>query len=89
MRFQIGEVAKVVVSKNPDYIGCLVTILDAGRLVAKTTSFPDGAIWDYEITHPAGKTKSRMFCMDYCLQKLNPPAEPASLTRHTEKETTK
>lgn len=86
MRFQVGEEAKIVVSLNTAYIGTIVTVLDAGRLVAKTAAFPNGSVWDYEITHPAGKPNTRMFCLDYCLQKINPPAEPYIMTHHIEKE---
>jgi hypothetical protein len=85
MRFQVGELARIVVEAEfPEVVGKTVEILEAGEI--RTDS---GRVFDYETSCPDGQTLNEdelWVAMDWQLQKINPPDEPISLTRSEEVE---
>jgi hypothetical protein len=91
LRFAVGESAVIAISASGSR-GKIVEILAVGPFkegdVVRT---PDGELRtctheaDYVATH-VSPTPERPFALvrDYKLRKIDPPAEPASLTRRSE-----
>lgn len=90
MRFQIGEMAIFAVARmarSVPYVNRQCEVMERG-------DFPPGYEWpngnrvmlggNYRIRF-ADRTLGTV--MDYQLRKINPPEEPASLTRHKETQT--
>lgn len=89
MRFKKGDLARYVVplgTRGIASVGAVVEILAVGARVCEDPYTGKVEKWgDYTITDPRGITAFRV-CADYQLAPLDPPAEPASLTRREELE---
>jgi hypothetical protein len=89
LRFHVGDLALVVLWRNPTYEGQteVVEIVAVGPF-APWDPCPDGKSngagdWrDYLVQTQRG----RGMCDDWQLRPINPPKEPASLTRTTDHE---
>ena len=77
LRFKVGDLARVAVitdADDADVINKFVEIVAIGEFN------PDvGRVFDYDADY--GDSEFLFTCMDYQLRKIDPPAEPASLTR--------
>lgn len=85
MRFKVGEMAMVAVDlSGKGREGSVVTILEVGPIYVRKK---DGTVkkWDYKTT-PVFEDEKWCYAWDIELRKIDPPAEPASLTREEEKE---
>ena len=86
LRFRVGEMAELVVIRGPGsarFIGEVVPVVR----IASGTDLRDseGGAYDYDIValHGAG-----VAVLDWQLRKIDPPTEPANLTRNEECEVT-
>jgi hypothetical protein len=87
LRFKVGELAIFMFGISPEarpYAGTTVEILEAERKERATFDFGTD-IADYVVARADG---SQGMADDLQLRKIDPPAEPASLTRHAEDECT-
>jgi len=75
LRFKAGELARVIFSV--DHPGDIVEIVAVGSFRARC-----GTPSDYIVLHATGV----FVIQDWRLAKIDPPAEPASLTRETDVE---
>lgn len=86
MRFEVGELAKVVVSTNPAAVGMVVSILAVGpfkqydmiRIPHRLLMIANDA--DYAVDTALGAK----LAFDYQLAKLNDPDEPLSAVKAEE-----
>lgn len=90
LRFKVGDVARFVVAIHPKsipVIGTIVEITSVGPF-QPGQSTNDGGVngcpfqMDYVVSSPSGLGMAK----DYQLQRIDPPAEPATLTRVEELE---
>ena len=82
LRFKVGELALFAVARTGDgqhWVGEVVQVIAVGALTRSL------AIVDYGVESPDGETGG---CYDWQLRKLDPPAEPLSLTRQQPEELT-
>jgi len=81
LRFKVGDLVRLVVATLDDLPvtnGCIGTIAE----IAIVEDHPDGWMYDYGVDFPEDED---LLCIDdWQLQPINPPAEPASLTRQTD-----
>lgn len=82
MRFKQGELVLFVIATTPagvPFVGEVVEISKVGPCDAYSYGDPAKRVRvDYTVTVPGG---TLLGAMDYQLRKLDPPNEPASLTR--------
>lgn len=82
MRFKVGEMAIVAVDLSGNGCeGSVVEILEVGPFVSQY----NGKVYDYKTTSPH-RHWIYACCWDIELRKIDPPAEPVSLTRQEEVE---
>ncbi len=79
MRFKAGDLARVVVA-GPKNIGAIVEIALVGPFPVGKVIYLDGSHWRFKECADYVCTDHESV-MDYQLAPINPPAEPASLTR--------
>lgn len=89
MRFKEGDLARVVVSFTSSHIGNIVEIFSVGRFFSgQMVRQPGGdgfMIYDADyILNEIWPDGNFSTCDDWQLQPIDPPAEPASLTRQSE-----
>lgn len=82
MRFKVGEIAIVAVPLDISNLGKMVTIQEIRSRPRCEPKRPVATDYDIQMD---GKVYC---CADWQLRKINPPEEPASLTRTNEKEIT-
>jgi hypothetical protein len=83
LRFKVGDLAVIAVVRNPTFqhlLGRQVTITGIHTRTIYDT-YEDYRLDFFNGNHHA-------CCMDWQLRKLDPPAEPASLTRESDVEVT-
>lgn len=86
MRFQVGEMAILAVVISPRYMPyrnqqCEVIEVGPFPIGTPTQTGSTTTVSDYHVQFADGMS---ILVRDWQLRKINPPEEPASLTRHKE-----
>lgn len=82
MRFECGEIAIFMFGiSTPKHDGMTCQVIEAETRARDT--YVGMLVSDYVVEMSNGDLR---ICYDWQLRKLNPPAEPASLTRHSEQD---